>query len=101
MINLTDYTFNEFIQRNDFTPILVIFTSTRCGPCKAMYPILESLKDEIKIIFTKVDTDSNPTLISYFKIQSVPTLFLINNGNLLRRTGFLGSKQEIINFIKG
>lgn len=101
MINLTNYTFNEFILENYSIPILIMFTSTRCGPCKAMYPILESLKNEIEIIFTKVDTDNNPTLVSYFKILSVPTLFLIKDGKLLRRIGFLSSKQEIINFIKG
>lgn len=101
MISLTDSTFYEFTLQNYSMPILVMFTSSRCGPCKAMYPLIESLKNEIPVIFTKVNTDENPNLLRFFGIQSVPTLLLVDKGMPLRKIGFLSTKQEVINFIQG
>lgn len=102
MINITDSTYNEFIMCNSSIPILLMFTSTRCGPCKAMYPLIESLDfEKYELLIAKVDTDRNSNLVQNLNIQSIPTLFLIYQERILRRSGFLGTKQEIINFIKG
>ena len=56
-------------------------------PCKQMHPVLEQLKasegENLRII--KLDVDKNEALASTYRIQSVPTLMLFRNGELLWR----------------
>lgn len=77
--------FNDIINGNQLT--LVDFFATWCGPCKQMPPVLEQLKasegENLRII--KLDVDKNEALASAYRIQSVPTLMLFRNGELLWR----------------
>ena len=92
-------TFNDVISTNK--PVLVDFFATWCGPCKMMHPVLEQLKttygDKIRII--KIDIDKNSAIASQYQIQSVPTLILFKNGNIVwRQSGAmpLNKLQNII-----
>lgn len=77
--------FNDIINGNQLT--LVDFFAIWCGPCKQMHPVLEQLKasegENLRII--KLDVDKNEALASAYRIQSVPTLMLFRNGELLWR----------------
>ena len=79
-------TFNNVINSGQL--VLVDFFATWCQPCKAMHPILEQVKsvlgDRIRII--KVDVDKYGVTASQYRIQSVPTLMLFQNGEVLWRT---------------
>lgn len=69
------------------SPVLVDFFAEWCGPCKMMKPILEEVKkmkgESIRIL--KIDIDRNKELSKRFVIQSVPTLLLFKDGNILWR----------------
>ncbi len=75
-------TFNNVINSGQL--VLVDFFATWCQPCKAMHPILEQVKsvlgDRIRII--KVDVDKYGVTASQYRIQSVPTLMLVRNGEV-------------------
>src|SRR6185295_12715447 len=78
-------TFNDIIQGDK--PVLIDFFAEWCGPCKLMKPILTELRQRMgdKIRILKVDVDKSPVVSSAFDIQSVPTLMLIQNKNIVCR----------------
>ena len=79
-------------------PTLVDFFATWCQPCKMMHPILEQVKatlgDRIRII--KVDVDTHQQIAEEYQIQSVPTLMLFLNGEMLYRQSGAMSRNEVL-----
>ena len=94
--DMTMETFNDVINSGQL--VLVDFFATWCQPCKMMHPILgqvkEVLGDRIRII--KVDVDKYGTTASQYRIQSVPTLMLFRQGEMLWRTSGVVQKSELL-----
>ncbi|MFP7726275.1 thioredoxin [Lysobacter sp. D1-1-M9] len=90
----TDSFESTVLQKSLQTPVLVDFWAEWCGPCKQLGPILEKLAGEYHGAFelAKVDVDKEPQLGAAFQVRSIPTVFLVKDGQLL--DGFPGVLPE-------
>lgn len=62
--------------------VLFYFSATWCGPCKKFTPVMEQISEKINNVnFYKImiDNDENEEICEKFKIESVPTVFLVKN----------------------
>jgi len=75
-------------------PVLVDFTASWCGPCKAVAPALEDLaaeyEGEIRIV--KVDIDEQPQIAEEYSVRGVPTFLMMKGGEVKER--FSGSQSR-------
>ena len=89
--------FNEKIAKGR---VLVDFFATWCGPCKMLAPELEDLDIEgldLKII--KVDVDELPSLAGQFRVSSIPSLFLLENGKAVKSARGYRNKNQLLDFL--
>jgi thioredoxin len=75
---------------------LVDFYADWCGPCKAMSPFFEELKQKYKnITFLKSNIDENREFATKYKIESIPAFILFKDGvEVNRLVGANKSKLE-------
>jgi thioredoxin 1 len=82
-INLTDSNFD--MEKSKYSLLVVDFWAAWCGPCKMVSPIIEQLAEQYagKIVFGKVNVDENPYISQRFGIQSIPTLMILKEGQVI------------------
>lgn len=93
--------FEDHINGNK--PVVVDFFAEWCGPCKMMPPILSQVKQSVgdNATILKLDIDKNPHYAQKFGIQSVPTLMIFKNGNVVWRTSGVTPAHQILQQLKG
>lgn len=87
---LTDADFKSTLD-SATTPILVDFSASWCGPCKALAPTIDKVAGEYegKMSVYKVDIDNASETAASFGIMSVPTCIFFRDGKEVDR--FMGN----------
>ncbi len=85
---------SEVIEASNQKPVLVDFWAPWCSPCKQLTPILESAVSEFKnkVVMVKVNIDENQSIASQLQIQSIPTVYVFFQGEVV--DGFQGNLPE-------
>jgi len=67
-----------------------------------MGPIINELSEtyEGKALVAKINTEQNPKLSQHFKVKSIPTLLLINQGNLFERFQGVVPKPNLVEILE-
>ncbi|MEU2260921.1 thioredoxin [Streptomyces sp. NPDC019645] len=67
--------------------VLVDLWATWCGPCRTVGPALEQVARELAggIKLVRVDVDQAPRIAQKFQVQAVPTLILMDRGEVIAR----------------
>ena len=74
------------LMRDGGETAMIDFWASWCGPCKAMAPHFEALAEEYEdepIEFYKINTEHHAQLAGAFNVQSIPTLVLVHDGEIL------------------
>ena len=79
--DVTEQTFDEDVLKSE-KDVLVDFWAEWCGPCHAVYPILERIvserPDELELV--KVNIDHERGLAERYGVSSIPLIVLFRDG---------------------
>lgn len=90
--HITEKDFDEVLKKDR---VLVDFYATWCGPCKMLGMVMEKYDKKEKIDIVKIDVDNAPNLSNKYKVLSIPTLIIFENGKEVKRTMGFMSEEEL------
>ena len=98
ILTINEENFEEEVLKSD-KKVLIDFYADWCGPCKMMSPIIDEIakekKDEIKV--GKINVDENQELAIEYDVMSIPTILIINKGEIEKTFIGVTDKNEILN----
>jgi thioredoxin 1 len=92
-----DLNFDSEVLKSD-SPVLVDFTATWCGPCKALAPIVDQIAEELdgRVKVGKLDIDDNPMTAGKYGVRGVPTVMVFKAGERAAQHVGLTTKQKLM-----
>jgi putative thioredoxin len=94
-VDVTDATFQtEVVERSMQSVVVVDLWAPWCGPCRTLSPIIEKVVDETKgkAVLVKINVDENPAISQAFRVQSIPAVYALKDGQVV--DGFMGALPE-------
>ena len=92
VLHITKDTFEQEVLKSD-KPVLLDFWAPWCGPCRMIGPVLDEIaaeREDIKVC--KVNVDEEPELANQYQVVSIPTVYVIKDGQIVNQS--LGAKPK-------
>lgn len=101
VINITKENFDSEVIHSD-KPVLLDFYADWCSPCRQLSPLIEDIgKDENSFKVCKVNVEDQRELAMAFGVENIPTLAVVKEGKIARKSVGAVSRDKIISMVKG
>ena len=99
--NVNEETFDEEVLQSS-QPVLVHFWAPWCGLCRVMSPMLEQLQTTLDkpIKLVSINADNNFKLANTYRLRTLPTLLVFQNGNVQKRLDHFQSRDGVFSSLQ-
>ena len=98
VININNQNYNLIEESSKI--VLLDFYADWCGPCKMLSPVIHEIADEREdILVAKINVDENPELSQKFGVFSIPSLFVLKNGEVVNQSVGFRPKAAILSML--
>ena len=99
VIKVNEENFEEEVLQSE-KPVLVDFFAEWCGPCKMLSLVVDSIAEEMpQIKVCKIDIDDSIELAQQYRVMSVPTLLIFQNGKVIDQSVGVIPRDRILEML--
>jgi thioredoxin 1 len=96
LLSVNERSFRQEVLESS-TLVLVDFSAPWCGLCRVIQPLLREFQSDwsgqVKVV--RVNADDNLKLATTYRIKSLPTLLLFEDGQLIQRLDSFQSRDDV------
>jgi thioredoxin 1 len=95
-ISVTEQTFGDVVLANK-NLVMVDFSASWCGPCKAVDPLIDELAREYsgRVTFAKVNVEESNSIATRYGVQGLPTILIFKEGKPFSQINGAKPKAEL------
>ena len=98
-ININPNNFHSEVINSE-QKVLLDFWAPWCGPCRMVLPLVEEIaKERSDIKVGKINVDENPELAAQFGVMSIPTLMVMEHGQIIKQAKGARPKKAILEML--